>query len=167
MNRLSVVSVLVLVTVLACGGSDEATDEVRPDGSAAADAPAALEDSVALGEAADSSRAGAPDTELDADPFTGFELDADPANAVERRIALLLRNHDARTAVVYADGGAGEVLLDSVPPGSEIRVDIVSRAATIALRSVAPDGELLRATEVSPGPDTIVDVIVGSSPAAP
>lgn len=163
MNRLAAVSVLVLVTVLACAGADDATDDPPPDDAAAA----ALEDSVAPGSAADSSREAPPDTGLAADPFTGFELDAAPANGVERRIELLLRNHDARLAVVYADGGAGEVLLDSVPPGSDVRVDILSRAATIALRSVAPDGELLRETEVSPGPDTIVDVIVGPAPAAP
>lgn len=157
---------LILVTALACGGVDDATDEAPPDGGDAA----ALEDSLApaaAADAADSGRAAAPDTGLAADPFTGFELDADPANAEERRIALLLRNHDARLAVVYADGGAGEVLLDSVPPGSDIRVDILSRAATIALRSVTPDGELLRATQVAPGPDTVVDVIVGPAPAAP
>ncbi len=163
MNRFAAVSVLVLATAVACGGADDATDDPLPD---AADATA-LEDGVAAGIAADSGRETQPDTGLAADPFTGFELDADPATAVERRVALLLRNHDARTAVVYADGGAGEVLLDSVPPGSDIRVDILSRAATIALRSVAPDGELLRETEVSPGPDTIVDVIVGPAPAAP
>lgn len=162
MNRLSAVSVLVLVTALACGGSDAATDDPAPDGADTA----VLEDSVAP-VGADSSRAGAPDTGLSADPFPGFELDANPAEAVERRVALLLRNHAARTAIVYADGGAGEVLLDSVPPGSDVRVDILSRAATIALRSVAPDGELLRETEVSPGPDTVVDVIVGPAPAAP
>lgn len=154
---------LVLATALACGEADDAAHDPPPDGADAA----ALEDSVAPGGAADSGRAGVPDTGLSPDPFPGFELDADPANAVERRIALLLRNHAARTAVVYADGGAGEVLLDSVPPGSDVRVDILSRAATIALRSVAPDGELLRETEVSPGPDTVVDVIVGPAPAAP
>lgn len=163
MNRFSAVSVLILATALACGGADDATDDPPPDGADAA----ALNDSAAHGSVADSNLAGAPDTGSVADPFTGFELEADPAAAVERRIALLLRNHDARTAVVYADGGAGEVLLDSVPPGSDIRVDILSRAATIALRSVAPDGEVLRETEVSPGPDTIVDVIVGPAPAAP
>lgn len=163
MNRLSAVSVLVLASILACGESDDPTDEVQPDAAVAA----APEDSVASGSVADSMLAGAPDTGLAAAPFTGFELEADAADAVERRIALLLRNHDARMALVYADGGAGEVLLDSVPPGSDVRVDILSRAATIALRSVAPDGELLRETEVSPGPDTIVDVIVGPAPAAP
>lgn len=163
MNRLSAVYVLVLASALACGGAEDAADESPPD---AGDA-AAFEDTAPPGAAADTSPAAAPEPGSAADPFTGFELDADPANAVERRIALLLRNHDARLAVVYADGGAGEVLLDSVPPGSEARVDIVSRAATIALRSVAPDGELLRETEVSPGPDTIVDVIVGPAPRAP
>ena len=163
MNRFSAVSVLVLATAVACGGADDATEDPSPD---AADAPA-LEDSVAPGSATDSVRAAAPDTGLSADPFKGFELDADPATADERRIALLLRNRDARTAVVYADGGAGEVLLDSVPPGSDVRVDILSRAATIALRSVTPDGALLRETVVSPGPDTIVDVIVGPAPAVP
>lgn len=155
---------LALVTALACGGADDAADDPPPDG---VDAMAALEDSVAPGSVADSNRAAPPDAGSAADPFTGFDLDADPANAVERRIALRLRNHAAHSAVVYADGGAGEVLLDSVPPGSDIRVDILSRAATIALRSVAPDGELLRETEVASGPDTIVDVIVGPAPAAP
>lgn len=163
MNRLAAVSLLVLVSALACGGADDTTDEGPPDGTDAA----AVEDSAVPEGSADSSRTAPPDTGHAADPFTGFELDTDSPNVVERRIALLLRNHDARMAVVYADGGAGEVLLDSVPPGSEIRVDILSRAATIALRSVAPDGEVLRETEVSPGPDTIVDVIVGPAPTAP
>ncbi|MFW6089842.1 MAG: hypothetical protein ACODAB_08820 [Gemmatimonadota bacterium] len=162
MNRSSAASVLALLAAFACGGSDGATNEASPDGADAA----ALEDSIAR-DSADSMRAGAADTGSASDPFTGFELEADPAGAVERRIPLLLRNQAARTAVVYADGGAGEVLLDSVPPGSDARVDILSRAATIALRSVAPDGELLRETEVSPGPDTIVDVIVGPAPATP
>lgn len=163
MNRLSAVSVLVLVSALACGAADETTDEVPSDGADAA----AVEDSIVPGAGADSSRTAPPDTGSAADPFTGFELDTDSPNTVERRIALLLRNHDARTAVVYADGGAGEVLLDSVPPGTDKRVDILSRAASIGLRSVAPDGEVLRETEVSPGPDTIVDVIVGPAPTAP
>lgn len=163
MNRFSAVSVLVLATALACGGADDTTDDAPPDGTDAA----AVEDSVVPDGSADSSRAAPADTGLAADPFTGFELDTDSPNAVERRIALLLRNHDARMAVVYADGGAGEVLLDSVPPGTDVRVDILSRATTIALRSVAPDGEVLRETEVSPGPDTIVDVIVGPAPTAP
>ncbi len=163
MNRFSAVTVLALATALACGGTDDATDDPPPVGADAA----ALGDTVAPDSVADSSRAAPPDTVLAADPFTGFELDADPATADQRRIALLLRNHDARTVVVYADGGAGEVLLDSVPPGSDVRVDILTRAATIALRSVASDGALLRETDVSPGPDTIVDVIVGPAPAAP
>lgn len=143
------------LAVGACGGPDDAADD------------AAVEDTVAPDEIGDSI-AATPDTGSTDDPFTGFELEADPTlNAAERRIALLLRNHDARTAIVYADGGAGEVLLDSVPPGAETRVDILSRAGTIALRSVTPEGEVLRNTEVSPGPDTIVDVIVGPPPRAP
>ena len=156
-----VLIVLILapgLAVTACGASDDAGD-VPLEG-------AALEDTVARDGAPDSA-ATSPDADSADDPFTGFQLDADPVNDVERRIALLLRNHDARTAIVYADGGAGEVLLDSVPPGSDVRVDILSRAGTIALRSVTPEGELLRATEVFPGSDTIVDVIVGLPPSAP
>jgi hypothetical protein len=144
---------------MACGGSDDSADDTPPEG-------ATLEDTVARDTAGDSIAAADPDAGSADDPFTGFQLDADPVNHVERRIALLLRNHDARTAIVYADGGAGEVLLDSVPPGSDIRVDILSRAGTIALRSVTPEGDLLRATEVSPGADTVVGVIVGP-PSAP
>ena len=152
---------MILVAALAaaaCGGSGDAVDDgARPGG-------AMLDDSVETETVVDSSAAPR-DTGSADDPFRGFELDADPAaNAVERRIALLLRNQAARTAIVYADGGAGEVVLDSVPPGAETRVDVLSRAATITLRSVTPEGELLRATEVSPGPDTIVDVIVGPPP---
>lgn len=151
--------VLAAVAASACGGADHEADDVRPN-------DAVVEDSVASDSASDTAPATR-DTGSADDPFTGFQLDADAANAVERRSALLLRNHDARMAIVYADGGAGEVLLDSVPPGSESRIDILSRASTIALRSVTPDGELLRETEVSPGLDTIVAVIVGSLPAAP
>lgn len=142
----------------ACGGADDEGNDARSDA-------AVVEDRVAPDSAADPVPATR-DTGSADDPFTGFQLDADAANTLERRLALLLRNHDDRMAIVYADGGAGEVLLDSVPPGSEIRIDILSRASTIALRSVTPDGELLREAEVSPGPDTVVAVIVGSSPAA-
>ena len=148
------------LALMACGGSDGAANDTSPE-------DATLEDAAARDSATDSAAAVRPDAGSGDHPFTGFQLDADPVNAVERRIALLLRNHDVRTAIVYADGGAGEVLLDSVPPGSDIRVDILSRAGTIALRSVSPEGDLLRATEVYPGPDTIVDVIVGPTPAAP
>lgn len=164
MNRLSKVSVLFLVGALgasACGGSGD----VENDG--ARSESEMLEDSLAHDSVADSAAAGSRDTTAD-DPFTGFELDAGPAvTADRRRIALLLRNQDARTAIVYADGGAGEVLLDSVAPGADSRVDILSRAATIALRSVTPEGDLLRSTEVSPGPDTIVAVIIGPAAATP
>jgi hypothetical protein len=166
-RRLPTATVLFLAAGLAaaCGGSEDPADSSR---ARAADGggDAAVESTGGI--APDTAAVVVPDTDSAADPFAGFELDSGPAaNPVDRRISLLLRNHDARTAIVYADAGAGEVLLDSVAPGSEARVDILSRAGTIELRSVTPEGELLRATEVSPGPDTIVDVIVGPAPSAP
>lgn len=161
MNRWLRVPGLVLLPIAAavaasaCGGSGDAADEhARPNG-------AMLEDSVRADSAADDADDAAA-LGTGNDPFMGFELDAESAaNDVERRIALLLRNQGSRTAIVYADGGAGELLLDSVPPGADARVDILSRAATIVLRSVSPEGGLLRTTRLHPGPDTIVDVIVG------
>lgn len=166
MKRLSAAGVICFAVVhaAACGGSGDRVDRT---GGAADTVAETVSDSVPGLNTADSATA-APDTAAGADPFRGFDLDTGPAtNAVERRVALLLRNYDARTAIVYADGGAGEVLLDSVPPGAESRIDLLSRAGAIALRSVTPEGELLHAGEVSPGSDTVVDVIVGPAPSAP
>lgn len=156
------------VVSYACGNGREATDEtggetamadtMAPGGATPPDSGAA--DSVVP----ESEAPGAP---VD-DPFAGFELEAAPgATADSRRIALLLRNLGTRLAVVYADGGAGEVLLDSVAGGGEARVDIATRATSIMLRSMTPDGDTLRTEEIIAGPDTVLEVIVGGAAGAP
>jgi len=158
-------SVAACLAAAACGRAGDRADGTHPDSEAGA--PGA--DSAAHGAGpVDSMAPEAAAPGGAADPFAGFELDAGPgADAADRRIALLLRNHNAGMAIVYADGGAGEVLLDSVAAGSAVRIDILSRASMIALRSVTEDGALLRATEVSPGLDTIIEVVVGSAADSP
>ena len=146
------------MTAASCGGAGDRPGEGEP---AELDA-----DSVAARVDSATAEADAPGQWSADDPFAGFELEAGPeAGAVDRRIALLLRNQADRLAVVYADGGAGEVLLDSVPAGSDSRVDILSRASTITLRSLSAEGELLREAEVTPAPDTQIEVIVGAASA--
>lgn len=153
------VALLLVAGALAAASCGDTGDRPGEGDSAGldADSVAARVDSATAG--ADGSGQWSAD-----DPFAGFELEAGPeAGAVDRRIALLLRNHSDRLAVVYADGGAGEVLLDSVPAGSDSRVDIVSRASMITLRSLSGEGDLLRVAEVTPAPDTVIEVMVGAA----
>jgi hypothetical protein len=68
-------------------------------------------------------------------------------------------------AIVRASGGADEVLLDTVPPTATHRVDVLTRAASVTLRSLGEDGRTLRTIDVAAGPDTVVEVRVdGASP---
>lgn len=97
------------------------------------------------------------------DPFAGFELSADPQVSAElRRLSLLLRNDGPSVVVVHADGGAEEVLLDSVPAESRHRVDLLTRAPVVTLRAEAPGGRTLSTAEIAVGPDSIVEVRVGT-----
>ena len=99
-----------------------------------------------------------------ADPFAGFELSADPQVSAElRRLSLFLRNDGSSVVVVHADGGAEEVLLDSVPPESRHRVDLLTRASVVTLRTEAPGGRKLSTAEIAVGPDSIVEVRVGTA----
>lgn len=136
-----------------CGGGEEAGTAAAAD-SGMIDS-AAVVDSVAASTSADSA---APD------PFTGFELDAGPqVSADPKRLSLLLRNDAPSVAIVHADGGADEVLLDSVPAGSGRRIDLLTRAPVVTLRAETPDGRALRTVEVAVGVDTVVEVLVGGA----
>ena len=121
---------------------------------------------VAQDSAGDTTTAEAPavgDT-APADPFAGFELSADPQVSAElRRLSLLLRNDGPSVVVVHADGGAEEVLLDSVPAESRHRVDLLTRAPVVTLRAEAPGGRTLSTDEIAVGPDSIVEVRVGTA----
>jgi len=121
---------------------------------------------VARDSAGDTTIAAAPpvgDT-APADPFAGFELSADPQVSTElRRLSLLLRNDGPSVVVVHADGGAEEILLDSVPAESLHRVDLLTRAPVVTLRAEAPGGRTLSTAEVAVGPDSIVEVRVGTA----
>lgn len=170
MNHRSIVrlpsrfAVLLFLCLLALAGSCD-----RPDGDTEAGDPAAdaaeVPDTAGLAD----SFAVAGDSEADsAHPFVGFELPAGHPVGREARLArLLLSNASAEPAVVYGDGGAGEVLLDTVPPESERRVDVTTRAFRLGVRSETAAGEALRQDEVTVGADSVLKVSVGRVPAAP
>lgn len=137
--------------VVGCGGAE--TDARQPDGASASGDTAAI--------AADSTTADSTFADTTPDPFAGFQLESGPAASAElRRLALSLRNDGAVPAIVRASGGAEEVLLDTVPPGAARRVDLLTRAASVTLRSLAADGRALRTRDVTVGADSVVEVRV-------
>lgn len=154
----------LLLCLVALAGSCD-----RPDGDVEAADPAAdvpeVPDTAGLAD----SLAVAGDSEADsAHPFAGFELPAGHPVGREARLArLLLSNASDEPAIVYGDGGAGEVLLDTVPPESERRVDVTTRAFRLGVRSETAAGEALRRDEVTVGADSVLEVSVGRVPAAP
>lgn len=96
-----------------------------------------------------------------ADPFFGFDLDAPVVPAAEqRRLPLRLRNDGVVDALVYADGGAGEVLVDSVSAGGSKRVDLMTRATAVVLRSATPTGRTLRSVEIETGIDSLREIAI-------
>lgn len=127
-------------------------------------------DSTAVTAAQDSvgdtaiARARAAGDTASTDPFAGFELSADPQISADlRRLSLLLRNDGPSVVVVLADGGTEEVLLDSIPAESRHRVDLLTRAPVVTLRSEAPGGRTLSTAEIAVGPDSVVEVRVGTA----
>lgn len=115
------------------------------------------------GDTATASAPAAGDTAA-TDPFAGFELNAGPEISADlRRLSLLLRNDGPSVVVVHADGGAEEVLLDSVPAESRHRVDLLTRAPVVTLRTEAPGGRTLSTAEIAVGPDSVVEVRVGTA----
>ena len=55
-------------------------------------------------------------------------------------VQLLLINRHQVPLVVFADGGAGEVLLDTVAATDSARVNVIIAADSVSLRAVGPDG---------------------------
>ncbi|MFW6084199.1 MAG: hypothetical protein ACODAA_03205 [Gemmatimonadota bacterium] len=155
-----------LAAFLAAGcGDDQAGERAGPPGAGEApDTAAPSVDPTAGGPAAADTATATPS----GDPFHGFDLPSDGAVRRESRVArLLLRNTSDEPAVVYGDGGAGEVLLDTVPPDGERRVDVTTRAVRLGLRSESTAGEALRRDEVSVGLDSLLEVSVGRTASAP
>lgn len=153
---------LAMLALSACGPGEEPVQDAAPEETA--DTAAAGVDSAGLATDSGAADPATEDSGGGGEPFFGFRLDAEPEAATEsRRLALRLVNPGERLAVVYADGGAGEVLLDSVPAASESRIDVLTRAPRVGLRSVASDGAPLRSTEIEVGPDTVRSVLVGDA----
>ncbi len=102
------------------------------------------------------------------DPLFGFDLDDTIGSTSEqRRLALRLRNDGEEDALVFADGGSGEVLIDSVPAGTWTRVDVLTRASRIVLRSATLTGRNLRRIEIDTDLDMLREVIIQAEPDAP
>ena len=88
------------------------------------------------------------------EPFFGFDLDRTPdAETEQRTLALRLRNDGSEDVLVFADAGAGEVRIDSVAAGTWTRVDLLTRASVVALRSISLTGRVLRRVEIPVGAD--------------
>ena len=97
------------------------------------------------------------------DPFYGFELGDTVAVATEQQeVMLRLRNDGSEDVLVFADGGAGEVQIDSIGAGGWTRVELVTRAPTLILRSRDLHGSLLRRVEITVGADTVREVRVSA-----
>ncbi|TFG64050.1 MAG: hypothetical protein E4H28_05665 [Gemmatimonadales bacterium] len=79
-----------------------------------------------------------------------------------REVALRLRNDGSEDALVYADGGAGEVRIDSVAAGGWTRIALETRAPILTLHSTDLGGRLLRRVEITVGVDSVREVIIGS-----
>ena len=98
------------------------------------------------------------------DPFFGFDLDRTAvATAEQRKLALRLLNDGSEDVLVFADGGAGEVRIDSVAAGAWTRVDLLTRASVVTLRSISLTGEILRRVEIATGADTVRDVVISAT----
>lgn len=98
------------------------------------------------------------------DPFFGFDLDRTPEAATEQRtLALRLRNDGSEDVLVFADAGAGEVRIDSVAAGAWTRVDLLTRASVVALRSISLTGRVVRRVEITVGADTVRDVVISAA----
>lgn len=155
------VGVSLLLAGIGCSGDGAGGDDASEN--------AAGRDSTALAEAAgdsvptdhgDSATSAAPRASTE-DPFRGFDLPSENGTGEMRRYRLRLRNDGDSLAIVFADGGAGEVLLDTVPAGSWRPVEVDSRARLVRLRSVTPGGSPLRSTELGAPADTAIDLAVG------
>jgi hypothetical protein len=154
-------AVSLLLLVGGCGGGgSEAAPERAPGADSLAMAPSDDSATAAATVPADPAAAGV-DAGLADDPFRGFEVPGENGTGEMRHYRLRLRNDGTALAIVSADGGAGEVLVDTVPAGSWRPVEIDSRARVVRLRSVSPSGEVLRETELGLPGDTAIDVDIG------
>lgn len=142
-----------------CAGGENTDDGPEPAAAEAADTSTTSLDTTA---ADDSTTADSIAAARGPDPFHGFDIDSVAEARKEAKVArLLLSNASKEEAVVYGTGGAGEVLLDTVPPESERRVDVTTRAVRLGVRSETVTGEDLRQDEVTVGVDSVLNVPVG------
>ena len=149
-TRVAVVSAFL---VLACGE----TDQPSP--------PEHVADTVSAQIRAAAPAAGASDP---TDPFFGFDLGQPVATTtIQRAFRLRLRNDGDEDVLVFADGGAGEVRIDSVTAGQWTEVELVTRAPLVVVRSATPAGRNLRRLEIDPVADTVREVVVHGPPAVP
>ena len=96
-------------------------------------------------------------------PFSGFDLDETVATTTEQREVLLrLRNDGVDDVLVFADGGAGEVRIDSVTGGAWTRVNLLTRAPVVTVRSTDLTGRDIQRVEITVGIDTVREVLVSA-----
>lgn len=166
-ERAAVGCILAFVALgWACGGApgDDSSAEAAGDGSEASARETALSEAGAAGD-------DAADTIEVADPGAGRPgVDpVDPDLGVEeppplRTYRVRLVNSAETPALVYASAGAEPVLLDTVPGGDSVRVDVEVRADRLQLEASEPSGEPLGAGELELHPDEVVRWEVPGAP---
>jgi len=143
---------LLAIVVPACGDAEPDPEPVAEEATPA--------DTVLVARDAD-----APAAE---DPFRGFNIGGRGESGHEEKLlALRLQNGGTEDAVVFAEAGAGEVLLDSVPAGRWSRVDLLTHGPVVTLRTARSSGETIHRLELAAVPDSIVEVNVGDPAATP
>jgi hypothetical protein len=148
MNTKTLPAVLVLAIVAGCGVREEGAADLAEDSAATS-----TSDTSSLSEAGDLAvgegdtaqrvplvlgRGGVPIEELEAQTYP-----------------LRLVNRTAQPAVVYADAGAGRVVLDTIAPLDSTRVDIEVRAAELRLQATDLAGQSLITATVAPVADSL------------
>ena len=143
-RKLSIFAAVVeLGLMLSAAGCEPASDEAAPGQEASAG------DSPAVG-------APAPDTSAYAEADEGWRPLAVPEPGRADTYPLIVRNPHGVPLVVFADGGAGEVLLDTIAGRDSSRVRLLIAADSVTLRAVGPGGEAGPAETISLDPGSEV-----------
>lgn len=79
-----------------------------------------------------------------------------PVETLElRTYPLRLVNRMEQPALVYADAGAGRVLLDTIGPLDSVRINVEVRAREVTLQATGLTGRPLIAATIAPAPDSV------------
>ena len=134
---------LIAATVLAIIGFSAACESAADRPLPAVSESAVSESDAAGGNAVAGDAMARDDAAVTRDSFAdggGWRPMSVPATTEPDTYPLVIFNPHPVTLIVFADGGAGEVLLDTVDAGDSARVRLLIGADSVTLRAVSPDG---------------------------